>query len=63
MAIYYADVEGLSYREVAHITNRSVSAVKSLLRRGRHQLRHVLLTACREKATCQFPEDPPKNMA
>ena len=63
MAIYYADVEGLSYREIARITNRSVSAVKSLLRRGRHQLRHVLLTACREKATCQFPEDPPKNMA
>jgi RNA polymerase sigma-70 factor (ECF subfamily) len=63
MAIYYADVEGLSYREIAHITNRSVSAVKSLLRRGRHQLRHVLLAACREKAACQFAEDPPKNMA
>ena len=63
MAMYYADVEGLSYREIAHITNRSVSAVKSLLRRGRQQLRHVLLAACSEKAACQCPEDPPRNMA
>jgi RNA polymerase sigma-70 factor (ECF subfamily) len=63
MAVYYADVEDLSYREIAHITNRSVSAVKSLLRRGRHQLRHALLAACYEEAACQFPEDPPKNMA
>src|ERR1700753_2712570 len=63
MAMYYADAEGLSYREIAHITDRSVSAVKSLLRRGRQQLRHVLLAACSEKAACQFPEDPPRNMA
>jgi RNA polymerase sigma-70 factor, ECF subfamily len=62
MAVYCADVEGLSYREIAHITDRSVSAVKSLLRRGRHQLQHVLLAACREKAACQFPQDPAKNM-
>jgi RNA polymerase sigma-70 factor, ECF subfamily len=63
MTMYYADVEGLSYREIAEITNRSVSAVKSLLRRGRHQLAHVLLAACCEKEACQSPEDPPKNMA
>ena len=63
MTVYYADVEGLSYREIAHITNRSVSAVKSLLRRGRHQLRQVLLAACLENAARQSPEDPPKNMA
>jgi RNA polymerase sigma-70 factor, ECF subfamily len=63
MAVYYAAVEGLSYREIAHITNRSVSAVKSLLRRGRHQLAHVLLAAFCEKEACQSPEDPSKNMA
>jgi RNA polymerase sigma-70 factor (ECF subfamily) len=63
MAVYYADVEGFSYREIADITNRSISAVMSLLRRGRHQLQNLLLVVCREKAACQFAEDPPKNMA
>jgi RNA polymerase sigma-70 factor (ECF subfamily) len=62
MAVYYADVEGFPYAEIAHITNRSVSAVMSLLYRGRHQLRHVLL-ACREQAACQFPEDASNNTA
>ena len=62
MVVYYADVEGFSYAEIAHITNRSVSAVISLLYRGRHQLRHVLL-ACREQAACQFPEDASNNTA
>jgi RNA polymerase sigma-70 factor, ECF subfamily len=62
MAVYYADVEGFPYAEIAHITNRSVSAVMSLLYRGRHQLRHVLL-ACSEQAACQFPEDASNNTA
>jgi RNA polymerase sigma-70 factor (ECF subfamily) len=63
MAVYYADVEGFSYREIAHITNRSVSAVMSLLRRGRHQLRNLLLAASRESAAGQFRKDAPKNTA
>jgi RNA polymerase sigma-70 factor, ECF subfamily len=63
MAVYYADVEGFSYREIAHITNRSVSAVMSLLRRGRHQLRNLLLAACRESAAGQFRKDAPKSTA
>ena len=62
MVVYYADVEGFSYAEIAQITNRSVSAVSSLLCRGRHQLRHVLL-ACREQAACQFPKDASGNTA
>jgi RNA polymerase sigma-70 factor, ECF subfamily len=63
MAVYYADVEGFSYREIAHITNRSVSAVMSMLRRGRHQLRNLLLAASRESAAGQFRKDAPKNTA
>ena len=63
MVVYYADVEGFSYAEIAHITNRSVSAVISLLYRGRHQLRHVLLAACREQSACQFLKDAPNNTA
>jgi RNA polymerase sigma-70 factor, ECF subfamily len=62
MVVYYADVEGFSYAEIADITNRSVSAVISLLYRGRHQLRHVLL-ACREQAACQSPEATPNDTA
>ena len=60
MVVYYADVEGFSYAEIADITNRSVSAVTSLLYRGRNQLRHVLL-ACRAQAACQCPADAPNN--
>jgi RNA polymerase sigma-70 factor (ECF subfamily) len=63
MVVYYADVEGFSYAEIARIANRSVSAVISLLYRGRHQLRHVLLAACREQAACQFPEGASNNTA
>jgi RNA polymerase sigma-70 factor, ECF subfamily len=63
MVVYYADVEGFSYAEIADITSRSVSAVMSLLRRGRQQLRCRMLAACREKAACQFPEDSPEKAA
>ena len=63
MVVYYADVEGFSYAEISQITNRSVSAVISLLCRGRHQLRHVLFAACREREACQFPEDASNNTA
>jgi RNA polymerase sigma-70 factor (ECF subfamily) len=63
MVVYYADVEGFSYAEIAHITNRSVSAVMSLLRRGRHQLRNLLLAASQEPAAGQFWNEAPKNTA
>jgi hypothetical protein len=53
MAVYYADVEGLSYQEIGDITNRSVTAVISLLHCGRDQLRYLLLAASVEPA----PED------
>jgi len=63
MAVYYADVEGFSYKEIAHITNRSVSAVISVLRRGRHQMRNLLLAAPREPAAGPLLNDAPKNTA
>jgi RNA polymerase sigma-70 factor, ECF subfamily len=63
MAVYYADVEHFSYREIADITNRSVSAVMSLLRCGRYQLRNVLLADSREPAIDQFQRDPPNDGA
>ena len=63
MAVYYADVEGFSYKDIAHITNRSVSAVISLLHRGRHQMRNLLLAAAREPAAGPLLNDAPKNTA
>jgi RNA polymerase sigma-70 factor (ECF subfamily) len=38
-AVYYADVEGFRYKQIAAITNTSVGTVMSRLHRGRRQLR------------------------
>jgi RNA polymerase sigma-70 factor (ECF subfamily) len=40
--VYYADVEGLRYREIAAITNTPTGTVASQLHRGRRQLRMLL---------------------
>jgi RNA polymerase sigma-70 factor (ECF subfamily) len=40
--VYYADVEGLRYQEIAAITNTPVGTVASQLHRGRRQLRRLL---------------------
>ena len=42
MAVYFADVEGYRYREIAAMTNVPVGTVMSRLARGRHRLRELL---------------------
>jgi RNA polymerase sigma-70 factor, ECF subfamily len=40
--VYYADVEGLRYQQIAAITNTPTGTVASQLHRGRRQLRRLL---------------------
>jgi RNA polymerase sigma-70 factor, ECF subfamily len=47
LCVYYADVEGYSYKEIAEIMNTPVGTVVSRLNRGRQRLRTNLLSvAC-----------------
>jgi len=45
MAVYYADVEGFRYREIAEVMDTSVGTVMSRLHRGRRRLRTLLATS------------------
>jgi RNA polymerase sigma-70 factor, ECF subfamily len=49
MVVYYADVEGFRYTEIADIMNTPVGTVMSRLHRGRRQLRTRLVALARER--------------
>jgi RNA polymerase sigma-70 factor, ECF subfamily len=40
--VYYRDVEGLSYKEIAALTEIPYGTLVSRLHRGRQRLRHLL---------------------
>ena len=49
MAVYYADVEGFPYKEIAEIMDTPIGTVMSRLHRGRRMLRDRLTDYARER--------------
>jgi RNA polymerase sigma-70 factor, ECF subfamily len=49
MAVYYADVEGFAYKEIAEIMGTPIGTVMSRLHRGRRQLREMLTDTARDR--------------
>lgn len=55
MAVYYADVEGFPYKEIAEIMGTPIGTVMSRLHRGRKLLRGLLADVARERGFTRAP--------
>ncbi|MBY6365922.1 sigma-70 family RNA polymerase sigma factor [Rhodococcus corynebacterioides] len=58
MAVYYADVEGFPYKEIAEIMGTPIGTVMSRLHRGRKQLRHELAEVARDRGFLRTAAEP-----
>lgn len=56
MAVYYADVEGFPYKEIAEIMDTPIGTVMSRLHRGRRQLRQELAEVAKERGMLRHSE-------
>lgn len=48
-AVYYADIEGRRFKEIAELTGAPIGTVMSRLHRGRHRLRSLLANVARDR--------------
>ena len=48
-AVYYADIEGRRFKEIAELTGAPIGTVMSRLHRGRHRLRALLTEVARDR--------------
>jgi len=55
MAVYYADVEGFSYKEIASVMNIPFGTVVSRLHRGRRRLRTALFALAMQRGLVPTP--------
>jgi len=55
LAVYFADVEGFSYQEIADIMKTPVGTVMSRLHRGRRMLRDMLADYARDRGISSAP--------
>lgn len=57
LAVYYADVEGLRYKEIGAILDIPLGSVMSRIHRGRRNMRKLLMNFAIEQRYIREPED------